>query len=182
MARIGYARVSSSEQDLTIQNEKLIHAGCEIVRLEKQSGTSMTKREELKTILSFLRIGDVLVVTKIDRLARSVLDLQTIVSEIKSKDAYLEIIDQPINTQTSAGKAFLDMLGVFAEFENNIRRERQLEGIQKAKLKGVYKGRRKSIDPGRIQELLKEGVRPTKISEILGISRASVYRLKENIL
>lgn len=182
MARIGYARVSSNEQDLTIQNERLLNAGCEIIRLEKQSGTSLTKREELKTILSFLRIGDVLVVTKIDRLARSVLDLQTIVSEIKSKEAHLEIIDQPINTSTASGKAFLDMLGVFAEFENNIRRERQMEGIQKAKLKGVYKGRRKSIDPIKVQELLKEGVQPTKISEILGISRASVYRLKECIL
>jgi DNA invertase Pin-like site-specific DNA recombinase len=182
MARIGYARVSSNEQDLTIQNERLLNSGCEIIRLEKQSGTSMTKREELKTILSFLRMGDVLVVTRIDRLALSVLDLQTIVADIKSKDAYLEIIDQPINTQTSAGKAFLDMLGVFAEFENNIRRERQIEGIAKAKIKGVYKGRRKSIDAVRVQELLKEGVRPTKVSEILGISRASVYRLKENIL
>lgn len=182
MARIGYARVSSSEQDLTIQNEKLLHAGCEIVRLEKQSGTSLQKREELKTILSFLRSDDILVVTKIDRLARSVIDLQNIVGDIKSKNAFLEIIDQPINTQNAAGKAFLDMLGVFAEFENNIRRERQLEGIAKAKLKGVYKGRRKSIDPIKVQELLKEGVRPTKISEILGISRASVYRLKEIVL
>lgn len=182
MARIGYARVSSSEQDLTIQNEKLIHAGCEIVRLEKQSGTSLTKREELKTILSFLRMGDVLVVTRIDRLARSVIDLQNIVADIKSKNAFLEIIDQPINTQNAAGKAFLDMLGVFAEFENNIRRERQMEGIAKAKIKGVYKGRRKSIDPIRVQELIKQGAGATKISEILGISRASVYRLKEIVL
>jgi DNA invertase Pin-like site-specific DNA recombinase len=182
MARIGYARVSSSEQDLTIQNERLLNAGCEIIRLEKQSGTSMTKREELKTILSFLRSDDILVVTKIDRLARSVIDLQNIVADIKSKNAFLEIIDQPINTSTASGKAFLDMLGVFAEFENNIRRERQMEGIQKAKLKGVYKGRRKSIDPIRVQELLKEGAGATKISEILGISRASVYRLKEIIL
>jgi DNA invertase Pin-like site-specific DNA recombinase len=182
MARIGYARVSSNEQDLTIQNERLLNAGCEIIRLEKQSGTSLTKREELKTILSFLRSDDILVVTKIDRLARSVIDLQNIVGEIKNKNAFLEIIDQPINTQNAAGKAFLDMLGVFAEFENNIRRERQMEGIAKAKIKGVYKGRRKSIDHLRVQELLKEGVRPTKVSEILGISRASVYRLKENIL
>jgi DNA invertase Pin-like site-specific DNA recombinase len=182
MARIGYARVSSNEQDLTIQNERLLNAGCEIIRLEKQSGTSLTKREELKTILSFLRSDDILVVTKIDRLARSVIDLQNIVGEIKNKNAFLEIIDQPINTSTASGKAFLDMLGVFAEFENNIRRERQMEGIQKAKLKGVYKGRRKSIDPIRVQELLKEGAGATKISEILGISRASVYRLKEIIL
>ena len=132
MAIYGYARVSTEDQDLTIQQEALEKAGCEIIRSEKVSGTSTQGRDELNTLLEFLRDGDELVVTRVDRLARSVLDLQTIVRDIKAKGVHLRATEQPIDTSTPAGKCFLDMLGVFAEFETNLRRERQMEGIAKA--------------------------------------------------
>lgn len=177
MAKIGYARVSTTDQDTAIQVAALKAAGCEVVREEKASGTSTTGRVELETVLSFLRRGDVLVVTRIDRLARSIGDLQTIVRTIREKGAALECTEQPVNTGTAAGKAFLDMLGVFAEFETNLRRERQLEGIAKAKAEGVYKGRPASIDAAKVQALKAEGVGATDIAKRLGIGRASVYRL-----
>jgi DNA invertase Pin-like site-specific DNA recombinase len=97
-------------------------------------------------VLDFLREGDVLMITRIDRLARSIGDLQDIVRAVRTRGASLKATEQPIDTSTAAGKCFLDMLGVFAEFETNLRRERQLEGIAKAKAAGVYKGRPASID------------------------------------
>ena len=141
MTIIGYARVSTFEQDLDVQIAALKGAGCNVIRSEKRSGTSTVGREELRTTLDFIRKGDTLVVTRIDRLARSIGDLQDIVRELRAKGATLKATEQPIDTSTAAGKAFLDMLGVFAEFETNLRRERQLEGISVAKARGVYKGR-----------------------------------------
>ena len=99
-----------------------------------------------------MRAGDTLVVTRIDRLARSLKDLQDIVHELKAKGVALKATEQPVDTGTAAGKAFLDMLGVFAEFETNLRRERQLEGISAAKARGVYKGRKPSIDAGEVRD------------------------------
>ena len=139
-------------------------------------GTSTQGRDELNTLLEFLRDGDELVVTRVDRLARSVLDLQTIVRDIKSKGVHLRATEQPIDTSTPAGKCFLDMLGVFAEFETNLRRERQMEGIAKAKERGVYKGRKPSVDKSQIIELHKSGMGATAITKELNISRATVYR------
>ena len=176
MAIYGYARVSTTDQDLTIQQEALEKAGCEIIRSEKVSGTSTQGRDELNTLLEFLRDGDELVVTRVDRLARSVLDLQTIVRDIKLKGVHLRATEQPIDTSTPAGKCFLDMLGVFAEFETNLRRERQMEGIAKAKERGVYKGRKPSVDKSQIIELHKSGMGATAITKELNISRATVYR------
>jgi len=176
MAIYGYARVSTTDQDLTIQQDALEKAGCEIIRSEKVSGTSTQGRDELNTLLEFLRDGDELVVTRVDRLARSVLDLQTIVRDIKSKGVHLRATEQPIDTSTPAGKCFLDMLGVFAEFETNLRRERQMEGIAKAKERGVYKGRKPSVDKTKIIELHKSGMGATAITKELNISRATVYR------
>jgi len=113
-----------------------------------------------------------------DRLARSLKDLQDIVHELKAKGVVLKATEQPIDTGTAAGKAFLDMLGVFAEFETNLRRERQLEGIQAAKARGVYKGRRPVIDPGEVRRLRdEERLGPSAIAKRLGIGRASVYRV-----
>src|SRR5258707_15321781 len=145
MAVIGYARVSTTDQDLSIQESALRAAGCEVVRAEKRSGTTTAGGEELRTVLDFLRKGDVLMVTRIDRLARSIGDLQDIVRAIKAKGASLKATEQPIDTGTAAGKCFLDMLGVFAEFETNLRRERQLEGIAKAKAAGLYKRRKPTV-------------------------------------
>jgi Site-specific recombinases, DNA invertase Pin homologs len=179
MAVYGYARVSTSEQDLTVQEEALRQAGCDVIRTEKVSGTSRNGRAELETLLQFLRPGDTLMVTRIDRLARSVGDLQDIVRELKAKGVALKATEQPIDTSTAAGKAFLDMLGVFAEFETNIRRERQLEGIAKAKAEGIYKGRKPSIDAEAVKTLKTEGIGASEIAKRLGIGRASVYRIIE---
>ena len=177
MANVGYARASTTDQDVGIQIAALKAAGCEPIRTEKRSGTSVEGRAELKTVLDFLRAGDTLTVTRIDRLARSIGDLQDIVRQLKAKGVALKVTQQPIDTSTAAGKAFLDMLGVFAEFETNLRRERQLEGIAAAKAKGVYKGRRASIKRGDIAKLTAEGLGATEIAKRLGIGRASVYRV-----
>src|ERR1700722_13649410 len=177
MTIIGYARVSTTEQDLSIQQTALKAAGCEVIRAEKRSGTTTKGRDELKTILDFLREGDVLMVTRIDRLARSIGDLQDIVRAVRGAGASLKATEQPIDTSTAAGKCFLDMLGVFAEFETNLRRERQLEGIAKAKAAGVYKGRAALIDVDQVRKMKADGLGPTQIAKALGIGRASVYRL-----
>jgi DNA invertase Pin-like site-specific DNA recombinase len=177
MATYGYARVSTTDQDLTIQEERLRTAGCETIRSEKKTGTSREGRPELETLLQFIRAGDTLVVTRVDRLARSIGDLQDIVRALRAKGAALKATDQPIDTATAAGKAFLDMLGVFAEFETNLRKERQLEGIAKAKAKGVYKGRPASIEAEEVRKLKAEGLGATAIAERLKIGRASVYRV-----
>ena len=174
--RYGYARVSSASQDLGIQEAALSNAGCKVIRSEKRSGTSTVNRDELETLLSFVRRGDTIVVTRIDRLARSIADLASFVSQLECRGATLEAIEQPIDTSTAAGRCFLQMLGVFAEFETAIRRERQLEGIAKAKLDGVYKGRKATIEPTKIRELASEGMGATQIARSLKIGRASVYR------
>ena len=174
--KYGYARVSSSGQDLTIQVEALTNAGCETIRQEKISGTSVQGRDELNTLLDFLRKGDELVVTRVDRLARSIRDLQNIVYDLDKKGVVLSATEQPIQTNTSAGKCFLDMLGVFGEFETNLRKERQMEGIAKAKEKGVYKGRKPSVDADKVKELRDSGLGASAIAKEMGIGRASVYR------
>ena len=176
MTIYGYARVSTTDQDLTIQQEALAAAGCEIVRSEKVSGISTQGRDDLNTLLEFVREGDELVVTRVDRLARSVYDLQKIVRDLKERGVSLKATEQPIDTSTPAGKCFLDMLGVFAEFETNLRKERQMEGIAKAKKEGKFKGRPAKIDKNRILELKKSGMTATQISKEMGISRVSVYR------
>ena len=172
----GYARVSTTDQDLAIQREQLLSAGCHIVREEKVSGTTRNGRTELASLLEFLREGDSLVVTRVDRLARSLKDLQDIVHDLKARGIALKATEQPIDTSTPAGKAFLDMLGVFAEFETNLRRERQMEGIAKAKLQGVYKGRKPTIDAGAVKALREAGKSPTLIARELKVARSSVYR------
>ena len=178
MPLYGYARVSSLDQDLTLQEEMLRAAGCHIVRAEKRSGAGRERRTELRLLLDFLHPGDTLVVTRIDRLARSVKDLQDIVHELKAKGVALKATEQPVDTGSAAGKAFLDMLAVFAEFETNLRRERQLEGIRAAKARGVYKGRKPSIDPAEVRRLREaEGLGPSAIARRLGIGRTSVYRV-----
>ena len=175
--KYGYARVSSVGQDLTIQVQTLKNARCDIIREEKVSGTSLKGRVELETLMEFMRDGDELIVTRIDRLARSIRDLQNLVHELKQKGVTLSATEQPIDTKTIAGKAFLDMLGVFSEFETNLRKERQMEGVRKAKERGVYKVRNRTSDTTQIHSLKQSGLGATKISKELGIARNSVYRL-----
>ena len=175
--KVGYARCSSVDQNLEVQLETLKKVGCEKIYQEKVSGTSTQGRDELKECLDYVREGDELVITRIDRLARSVLDLQLIVKELSDKKVNLSATEQSINTKTPEGKCFLDMLGVFAEFETNLRKERQNEGILRAKQKGVYKGRKSSIDVDKIKELKESGLGATAIAKQLGIHRDSVYRV-----
>lgn len=179
MTTFGYARVSTVDQSLDIQEAALRAAGCDMIRSEKRSATTTAGRTELQTVLDFLRKGDVLMVTRIDRLARSIGDLQDIVRNVRAKGAALKATEQPIDTGTAAGKAFLDMLGVFAEFETNLRKERQLEGIADAKARGVYKGRKASIDPAKVRDMAAQGLGATAIAKALKIGRASVYRALE---
>lgn len=176
---IGYARVSTDDQDCAIQEAALRAAGCTVIRSEKRSGTTTAGREELDTVLSFVRPGDTLMVTRIDRLARSVADLEGIVGRLREKGAHLRATEQPIDTSTPAGRMFFQMLGVFAEFETAIRKERQMEGIAKAKAAGVYKGRKPSVPVEAVRQLKAEGVNPAQIAKRLGIGRASVYRALE---
>lgn len=176
MTFFGYARVSTSEQDLGIQETALRAAGCQTIRSEKKSGSERGARTELQVLLDFLRKGDTLVVTRIDRLARSMKDLQDIVYELKGRGIALKATEQPIDTSTAAGKAFLDMLGVFSEFETNLRRERQLEGIEAAKARGVYKGGKPRIDPDAVRKLIADGMKPAHVARQLGISRGTVYK------
>lgn len=176
MALYGYARVSSIDQDYTLQEQALKQAGCDVIRAEKASGTTRNGRSELSLLLSFLRPGDTLVVTRVDRLARSIKDLQDIVVDLKKRKVSLRATEQPIDTETAAGKAFFDMLGVFAEFETNLRKERQREGIEAAKARGVYRGGKKSVDNGKIQGLHSQGLGATEIAKQLKVSRSSVYR------
>ncbi len=177
MAAYGYARVSTLDQDLTAQRQALRAAGCGVIRAEKASGSRRDGRTELQVLLDFVQSGDTLVITRIDRLARSMKDLQDIVHELKGRGVTLRATEQPVDTSTAAGKAFLDMLGVFAEFETNLRRERQLEGIALAKARGVYRGRKPNIDTVEIKRLREQdGLGPTAIARQLGIGRASVYR------
>ena len=181
MATYGYARVSTEDQDLTVQRDALRAAGCEIIREEKISGTSRQGRKELQTLLEFLRNGDTLVVTRLDRLARSMDDLSNIAKELQEKGVALKATEQPVDTSNAAGKAFFQMLGVFSEFETNLRRERQMEGIAKAKAAGVYKGRKPSIDVNEVKRLRDiEGMSATKIARELRIARTSVYRVLQS--
>ena len=179
MSLYGYARVSTIDQDLGLQEAALRAAGCEVIRSEKVTGTTREGRTELATLLDFIRKGDTLVVTRVDRLARSIADLQDVVRALKAKGAALRATEQPIDTSTAAGKAFLDMLGVFAEFETNLRRERQMEGIAAAKARGVYagKGRKPTVDVAEVRRLKsEEKLGPMAIAKRLKIGRASVYR------
>ena len=177
MSRIGYARVSTIDQDTEVQVAALTAAACGVIRQEKASGGTTNGRTELATVLAFLQKGDTLVVTRVDRLARSIGDLQDIVRTIRERGATLACTEQPIDTSTATGKAFLDMLGVFAEFETNIRKERQLEGIAAAKRRGVYTGRKAVLDPAQVRKMAADGMGGTAIAKELGISRTSVYRL-----
>lgn len=175
----GYARVSTTEQDLTVQVEKLKAAGCVTIRSEKVSGSSTKGRSELITLLEFIRDGDTLVVTRLDRLARSLADLMTLAGRLKDAGVTLRCTDQQVDTSDAAGRAFFQMLGVFAEFETELRRERQAEGIAKAKAEGRYKGRPRGLDHDKVRQLYANGVSAIAIAKQMGCSRSAVYKVIE---
>lgn len=179
MAKIGYARVSSVGQSLDIQNDKLTEYGCEKIYQEKKTGTT-ADRSELKAILDYVRDGDYLVITKLDRLARSTFHLTQIADGLKNKNVELIVLDQNIDTSTPTGKLLFNMLASIAEFETEIRKERQLEGIEKAKAKGVQFGRKAKLTDTQIIEMKQKRENGMLIKDVMkefGLSKASVYRL-----
>src|SRR5208337_2657857 len=178
MAIYGYARVSTDDQDLTIQRDALKAAGCEVIREEKVSGGSREGRRELETLLAFLRNGDTLIVTKLDRLARSTLDMLTLITELGKRGVGVRsLAERDIDTTTAAGKLMLTVFAAVAQFERERIKERQAEGIRKAKEKGdVYKGGKPRIDRAEVARLKAEGLNPTQIAAKLGINRVTVYR------
>ena len=177
--KVGLARVSSVGQNLESQLIALKEYGCEKIFQEKVSGTSTKGREQFKQCLEFVRESDELVVTRIDRCSRSVLDLQLIVKELEDKGVTFSATEQSINTKTPEGKCFLNMLSVFSEFETNLRRERQLDGIKANRHK--FKGKQTTIDVKRIKALKEEGLGATAIAKDMGIDRTSVYRLLKRV-
>lgn len=174
--KIGYARVSSTGQNDGAQVELLERHGAERVFIEKASGTSRVCRPRLAEAIAFAREGDVVVITRLDRLARSVPDLHAIVKELQAKKVDLVATEQNIDTTTPTGRLMFNMLGAIAEFENDLRRERQGEGIAKAKAEGRYKGRPITIDAEAIVSALQAGDRPTCIAKRFNVARSSVYR------
>ncbi len=173
----GYARVSATDQNLDAQIEKLQAAGAEVIRSEKVSGTSRDGRDELATIMEFLRDGDTVLVTRIDRLARSVRDLMNIVHELSERGVRVKATEQSFDTGDIYGEMTMNLLAVFADFETKLRKERQMEGIERAKERGVYKGRKPTIDADQVRSLKKQGMGATAIARELSIGRASVYRI-----
>ncbi len=180
MTRIGYARVSTTDQDLDIQITKLKAAGCEIVRSETGAGASREGRAELETVLQFVRADDELVVHRLDRLGRSTRDILNLVHELDAKGASLRILDPDITTAGDMGRMVITVLGMVADMELKFIKDRQRAGIEAAKTKGVYKGRRKSVDEAEIRKLASEGISKAQIARNLSISRMTVYRTLQN--
>ena len=172
---VGYARVSTSGQSLDVQIAELKAHGCERIFTDKASGTN-TARVGLGEVLDFVRDGDTLVVVRLDRFARSLSDLYAMLERMTRQGVAFYCLRQSIDTSTSTGKLTLAILGAVAEFENDLRRERQREGIARAKERGVYKGRKRTVCSEEVRRLRSEGTSPTAIASALGISRTSVYR------
>ena len=175
---IGYSRTSTVDQKygLAAQIETLEKEGVEKIFSEQVS--SVAKRPQLESALEFCREGDVLVVTKLDRLARSIHDLWQIVSRLEKKKVELKILDLNLDTSTPTGRLMLSMMGALAQFEREMLLERQREGILRAKAEGKFKGRKPTAreKQAEIQRMRAEGVKPDVIAAELGISRMSVYR------
>jgi DNA invertase Pin-like site-specific DNA recombinase len=177
MAMYGYARVSSLSQSTDLQVARLRAVGCDVVREEAVSGRSRAGRTELETVFAFIRPGDTLAVVKLDRLGRSTRDVLNLVHDLESKGAALRVLEPEIDTSRPEGRIILTTLSMVAEMELTFIKERQHAGIEAAKAKGVYRGRKRSIDRDAVQRLRDEGVGATEIARRLGIGRASVYKV-----
>lgn len=177
MARIGYARVSTDEQDLELQLSRLEKEGCSIIRSEKVSGKSRQDRHELKTILDFLRPDDELIVTRLDRLGRDTRDVLNIIHDCEEKGAFVTVLDPHVSTRGEMGHIVMTVLGMVAQMERRFIKERQREGINRAKAKGIYAGGKRRLDYDYIRSLSADGKSPSEIASIIGCSRMQVYRV-----
>jgi DNA invertase Pin-like site-specific DNA recombinase len=176
MALVGYARVSSVGQSLDVQLDKLQH--CDKIFQEKTSGT-VGQRPQLAACLEYVREGDTLVVTRLDRLARSTLHLCQIAAALHRKQVHLQVLDQHIDTSDATGRLLFHMLGAIAQFETELRAERQMDGIRKARERGVPLGRQKRLTPQQIaalQHQRREGALIKTLMHDYRLSKASVYR------
>ena len=177
--RVGYARVSSLGQKLDVQLDKL--ENCDRIYFEKVSGANTKLRQELQKALDFVREEDVFVVTKLDRLARSVVDLAMIVQKLEEKKVDLTVLDQGIDTTSMYGRLQFNILAAIGEFEREMIRERSREGRARALARGVKFGARPKLKKAEIAQLVEDfeapGCSKTEIAEHYGISRSSVYRL-----
>jgi len=176
MALVGYARVSSVGQSLVVQADKLKH--CNKIYQEKTSGAS-GKHSGLDICLEYVREGDTLVVTRLDRLARSTLHLCQIAAELQRKQVALQVLDQNIDTNDATGRLLFNMLGAIAQFETEIRAERQMDGIHQAREQGVHFGRKRLLAAPQIAELKRkreQGVLIKTLMKDYDLSKASVYR------
>ena len=184
---IGYARVSTTGQSLESQIEDLTAAGCEQIFSEKQSGKAADNREELQQALKFARDGDVLVITKLDRLARSMLDLSKISDKLKQNNVDLKVLGQPdLDTTSATGKLLFNIMGSMAEFERDLIKDRCAEGRAKAQKKGVKMGRKPSITEETKQAIRSDALSSDKTkSEIAkehGVTRQTVYRILNEVV
>ncbi|KQU25485.1 resolvase [Methylobacterium sp. Leaf94] len=181
MARIGYARVSTLDQDLDTQLTRLKAEGCGIVRAEKVSGGARQGRTELATVMEFLRPGDELVVTRLDRLGRDTRDVLNLIHEAEQRGAFVTVLDPHVSTRGEMGHLVLTVLGMVAQMERRFIKERQREGIERAKTTGVYAGGKRRLDRERVKTMHMAGSGPAAIAQALGCSRMQVYRvLREN--
>ena len=176
MAQYGYARVSSLSQSTEIQVEALKDSGCTVIRQEKVSGKSTEGRKELATILEFMVKGDSLTVHKLDRLGRNTRDVLNLVHTLTEKGCSLKVLEPAIDTSGAMGTMVLTVLGMVSEMELGFIKERQRLGIEKAKSKGVYKGRPSSLDHDQIRSMKAEGLGATAIAKELNCSRGAIYK------
>jgi DNA invertase Pin-like site-specific DNA recombinase len=180
--KVGYARVSSHGQSLDTQTDKLTAFGCEKIFHEKKSGASTGPRTAVKDALEYCREGDVLVITKLDRLARSTFDLQGIVQELERKKVDLVVLDQKIDTTTATGRLTFHLLGAVAEFERDLINERRNEGMERAREKGVKFGRKAKLseaDVAALREAHRAGEKRVDLMKRFDISKSTFYRLCE---
>ena len=177
MARIGYARVSTTDQDLDTQLDRLKAEGCELIRSEKMSGATREGRTELQTIIDFLRPGDELIVTRVHRLGRDTRDVLNIIHECDRQQAFVTVLEPLISTRGEVGRIVMTVLGMVAQMERRFIKDRQREGILKAKEKGSYRGGVRRIDRAEVKRLYTNGSSPSVIASSLRCSRMQVYRI-----
>lgn len=180
--RIGYGRVSTTDQSPDSQHDALTHARVDRLFVEKVSGTKV-HRPELDKALDALRSGDTLVVTRLDRLGRSTKDLLGIASELDNSGVNLEVLEQRIDTTTSEGRLFFTMVAAFAEFEHSMMVSRTKDGLAAARARGRHGGRPAKMTPARVVEarrLYADGdTTVAAIAELFGVSRPTIYRALE---